>query len=182
MATVREPALIEPKGPGITALECTVGALLLLGAGGFCVYAVVRTVAESGETGAGWGWAGMGVALAAAFVAWIGLGTIIGARDERRATLRLAAQGVEATALVLAVASTSPTNDYRNRVRLTLRLNSPGLEPFEYAAKVLKDAFGGVTQGTVLPARVNAVTREFTVEPPPAPPAPGHKDAEDAGR
>ncbi|MGC5411646.1 hypothetical protein ACPXCX_49500, partial [Streptomyces sp. DT225] len=72
MATAREPALIELRGPGITAAECAVGALLLLGAGGFCVYATVRTVAEIGETGAGWGWAGLGVALAAAFVAWIG--------------------------------------------------------------------------------------------------------------
>ncbi|MGC4950782.1 hypothetical protein ACLQ2N_31910 [Streptomyces sp. DT224] len=177
MATAREPALIELRGPGITAAECAVGALLLLGAGGFCVYATVRTVAEIGETGAGWGWAGLGVALAAAFVAWIGLGTIIGARDERRATRRLAAQGVDATALVLAVASASPTNDYRDRIRLTLRVSGPGVDPFECEGKVLKDRFGGATQGTVLPARVDPLTREFSIERPPAPPAPGRGDA-----
>lgn len=170
MVTAREPALIEPRGPGITAAECTVGALLLLGAGGFCVYATVRTVAESGETGAGWGWAGVGVALAAAFVAWIGLGTIIGARDEWRATRRLAALGVDATAVVLAVASASPTNDYRYRIRLTLRVSGQGIDPFECTGKVLKDRFGGTAQGTVLSARVDPVTLAFTLERPPAPP------------
>ncbi|MFG1807604.1 hypothetical protein [Streptomyces sp. NPDC049040] len=175
MATARahEPILLDPKGPVITAVACTVGAVLFLGAGGAFGYAVIRTAADLGETSRGWVWAGAGFALAAAFIACVGLSTVLGARAERRATLQLAALGVDATALVLAVASAPPTNDYSHQVRLLMRISGPGFEPFECANEVPKYRFGSATQGTVLPARVNPVSRAFTIDRPPAPPAPG---------
>ncbi|MEU3187850.1 hypothetical protein ABZ707_27155 [Streptomyces sp. NPDC006923] len=175
MATARahEPVLLDPKGPVITAIACTVGAVLFLGAGGAFVYATVRTAADFGETSGGWVWAGAGLALTAAFIACVGLTTALSARAERRATLQLAALGVDATALVLAVASAPPTNDDYHQVRLLMRISGPGFEPFECGNEVPKYRFGGATQGTVLPARVNPVTRAFTIERPPAPPAPG---------
>ncbi|WNI20444.1 hypothetical protein [Streptomyces sp. ITFR-16] len=179
MATARahEPALLDPKGPGITALACTVGAVLFLGGGGACVYVAVRTVTDLDETGSGWVWAGAGLALAAAFVACVGLSTMLSAREDRRATLQLAALGVDTTALVLAVASAPPTNDNYNQVRLLMRVSGPGFEPFECGNEVPKYRFGSAAQGTVLPARVNPRTRAFTIEPPPAPPAPAAGDA-----
>lgn len=175
MATARaqEPVLLDPKGPGITAIACTVGAGLFLGAGGAAVYFTVRTAADLGETSSRWVWAGAGAALAAAFIACVGLSTILGAREERQAALHLAAFGVDATALVLAVASAPPTNDESPQVRLLMRISGPGFEPFECGSEVPKYRFGRATQGTVLPARVNPVTRAFTIERPPAPPAPG---------
>ncbi|WP_405585386.1 hypothetical protein [Streptomyces sp. NBC_01190] len=175
MASARspEPVLLDPKGPVITAIACIVGAVLFLGAGGAFVYVTVRTAADLDETGSGWVWAGAGLALAAAFVACVGLSTILSAREERRATLQLAALGVDATALVLAVASAPPTNDDYHQVRLLMRVSGPGFEPFECGDHVPTYRFGSATQGTVLPARVNPVTRAFTIERPPAPPAPG---------
>ncbi|MEV0848894.1 hypothetical protein AB0J21_23995 [Streptomyces sp. NPDC049954] len=173
MATrAHEPVLLDPKGPVITALACTVGALLFLGAGGAFGYVAVRTVADLGETGSGWAWVGAGLALAAAFVACVGLFTLLSAHAERRATLQLAALGVDATALVLAVASAPPTNDEHQQVRLLMRVSGPGFEPFECGSEVPKYRFGGATQGTVLPARVNPVTRAFTIGRPPVPPGP----------
>ncbi|MFJ9138807.1 hypothetical protein OG458_05885 [Streptomyces sp. NBC_01281] len=174
MASTRahEPVLLDPKGPVITAVACTVGAVLFLGAGGAFVYVTVRTVADLDATGTGWVWVGAGLALAAAFVACVGLSTLLSAREERRATLRLAALGVDATALVLAVASAPPTNDYYDQVRLLMRISGPGFEPFECSNEVPNYRFGSATQGTVLSARVDPVTRAFTIERPPAPPAP----------
>lgn len=179
MASARalEHVLLEPKGPVITAIACTVGAVLFLGAGGVFAYVTVRTVADLDETGSGWMWAGVGLALAAAFVACVGLSTIPFAREERRATLQLAALGVDGSALVLAVASAPPTNDDHHQVRLLMRISGPGFEPFECGSDVLRYRFGGATQGTVLRARVNPVTRAFTVAPSPAPSAPGTPDA-----
>lgn len=172
-----EPFLLEPQGPVITAIACTVGAVLFLGAGGAFVYVTARTVADLDETGSGWVWAGAGLALAAAFVAVVGLSTLLHARAERRATLQLAALGVDGTALVLAVASAPPTNDDSEQVRLLMRVSGPGFDPFECGSEVPKYRFGRATQGTVLPARVDPVTRAFTVERPPAPPAPEAKGA-----
>ncbi|WP_406460679.1 hypothetical protein OHB07_02670 [Streptomyces sp. NBC_00111] len=177
IARAHEPVLLDPKGPVITAIACTVGAVLFLGAGGACVYVGVRTVAELDETSTGWMWAGVGLALAAAFIACMGLSTLLFARTERRATLQLAARGVDATALVLAVASAPPTNDDYHQVRLLMRVSGPGFEPFECGNEVPTYRFGGATSGTVLPARVDPVTRTFTIERPPAPPAPGAGDA-----
>lgn len=173
MATARahEPVLLDPKGPVITAIACTVGAVLFLGAGGASVYVTLRTVVDLDETGSGWVLAGAGLALAAAFIACVGLSTILFAHAERRATLQLAALGVDATALVLAVASAPPTNDNYHQVRLLLRISGPGFEPFECGNEVPKYRFGSATQGTVLPARVNPATLAFTIERPPAPPA-----------
>lgn len=167
-----EPVLLDPKGPVITAIACTVGSVLFLGAGGVLVRVTVRTAAALDEAGSGWSWAGVGLALVAAFVAWVGLSTILFAREERRATLQLAALGVDGSALVLAVASAPPTNDDHYQVRLLMRISGPGFEPFECGNEVPKYRFGSATQGTVLPARVNPVTRAFTIERPPAPPAP----------
>ncbi|MEV0748897.1 hypothetical protein OG345_39515 [Streptomyces sp. NBC_01220] len=179
MATARahDPALLDPKGPVITAIACTVGAVLFLGAGGAFVYVAVHTVADFHDTGSGWVWAGAGLALAAAFIAVVGLSTISSARAERRATLQLAAFGVDATALVLAVASAPPTNDNYDQVRLLIRVSGPGFEPFESGNEVPKYRFGSATQGTVLPARVNPATLAFTIERPPARPAPAAGDA-----
>ncbi|MFJ1895872.1 hypothetical protein [Streptomyces sp. NPDC088115] len=174
MATARahEPVLLDPKGPVITAIAITVGAGLFLGAGGACVYVTARTLDDLGETGNGWALAGAGLALAAAFIAGVGLSTILSARAERRATLQLATFGVDATALVLAVSSAPPTNDDYNQVRLLMRISGPGFDSFECGSEVPTYRFGSATQGTVLPARVNPVTRTFTIERPPAPPAP----------
>uniref|UniRef100_A0AAU2VH47 Uncharacterized protein n=1 Tax=Streptomyces sp. NBC_00008 TaxID=2903610 RepID=A0AAU2VH47_9ACTN len=179
MATARahEPVLLDPKGPVITAIAFAVGAVLFLCAGGAFVYVTVHTVDDLGETGSGWAWAGAGLALAAAFIAGVGLSTISSARAERRATLQLAAFGVDATALVLAVASAPPTNDNYDQVRLQLRISGPGFGPFECGNEVPKYPFGSATQGTVLPARVNPATRVFTIERPPAPRAPAVGDA-----
>ncbi|MGW4271048.1 hypothetical protein ACWEGQ_01440 [Streptomyces seoulensis] len=175
MATARahEPVLLDPKGPVITAIACTVGAVLLFGAGGACVLFTVRTAADLDETRSGWVWAGAGLALVAAFIAYVGLSTILFARAERRATLQLAALGVDATALVLSVSSAPPTNDDHDQVRLLTRISGPGFAPFESGNEVPKHRFGNATQGTVLPARVNPLTRAFTIERPPALPAPG---------
>ncbi|MFG3167917.1 hypothetical protein [Streptomyces sp. NPDC048200] len=174
MASTRahEPVLLDPKGPVITAVACTVGAVLFLGAGGAFVYVTARTVADLDATGTGWAWVGAGLALAAAFVACVGLSTLLSAREERRATLQLAALGVDATALVLAVASAPPTNDHYDQVRLLMRISGPGFEPFECSNEVPNYRFGSATQGTVLAARVDPVTRAFTIERPPAPPPP----------
>ncbi|MBC3989903.1 hypothetical protein H8N00_13655 [Streptomyces sp. AC563] len=182
MATARadEPVLLDPQGPVITALACAVGAALFLGAGGACGYVVVRTVAEFGDSGAGWTWAGAGLALLAAFVASVGWSTAVSARAERRATLQLAAHGVDASALVLAVASAPPTNDHHFQVRLLMRVSGPGFAPFEYGVEVLRYQFGGAARGTVLPARVNPVTRVFTIDRPPAPPTPAPAPAPEA--
>ncbi|MGW5367896.1 hypothetical protein ACWER6_31100 [Streptomyces sp. NPDC004009] len=171
-ARVREPVLLDPKGPVITAIACTVGAVLLLGAAGIFVYVTVRTVADFGRTEGGWVWAGAGLALVAAFVAYTGVSTILFARAERRATLQLAAYGVDATALVLTVTSAPPSNDDHDQVRLLMRVSGPGFESFEHSSEVLRYLFGSTAQGTVLPARVNPATRTFAIEPPPAPPHP----------
>ncbi|MFD8637540.1 hypothetical protein [Streptomyces sp. NPDC059533] len=168
----REPVLLDPKGPVITAIACAVGAVLFLGAAGAFVYVTIRTVADFDRTDGGWVWAGAGLALAAAFVAYGGVSTILFARAERRATLQLATHGVDATVLVLSVSSAPPSNDDHDQIRLLMRVNGPGFEPFEHSGEVLKYLFGSATQGTVLPARVNATTRTFTIEPPPTPPAP----------
>ncbi|MFE2875157.1 hypothetical protein ACFXG6_15470 [Streptomyces roseus] len=162
----REPVLLDPKGPVITAIACTVGAVLFLGAAGAFVYVTVHTVADFDRSDGVWAWAGAGLALAAAIVAYGGMSTILFARAERRATLQLAAQGVDATALVLAVTSAPPSNDDHDQIRLLVRIDGPGFEPFEHSSEVLRYLFGSVTQGTVLPARVNATTRTFTIEPP----------------
>ncbi|MFF0190898.1 hypothetical protein [Streptomyces sp. NPDC005244] len=55
MAAARtiEPVMLDPKGPVITAIACTVGAFLFLGAGGAFVYVTARTVADLDETGSG---------------------------------------------------------------------------------------------------------------------------------
>ncbi|MET7390370.1 hypothetical protein ACFYPT_10625 [Streptomyces sp. NPDC005529] len=179
MATVRtfEPVMLDPKGPVIAAIACTVGAVLFLGSGGAFVYVTVRTVADLDETGSGWAWVGAGLALAAAFIAWVGLSTVLFAREERRATLQLAALGVDATALVLAVAPAPPTDDEHTQVRLALRISGDGFASFECGSEVPKYRFGSAIQGTVLSARVNPVTRAFTIERPATSPAPGAIDA-----
>lgn len=178
MATARahEPALLDPKGPVITAIACTVGAVLLLGAGGAAVYVAVRTVSDIGETDAGWAWAGAGLFLVSVFVACVGWSTFFSARWERRLTLRLAATGVEATAVILSVSSAPPSPAEDRQVRLLMRVDGPGFEPFECGCDVLAYRFGDVTQGSALPARVDQVTRVFTLGRPPAPPAPGAGD------
>ncbi|MFJ4716801.1 hypothetical protein [Streptomyces sp. NPDC088785] len=171
-ARAAEPVLLDPKGPVITAIACTVGAVLFLGAGGAFVYVTVRTIAGLGETGGGWVWVGAGLALAAAYVAAVGWSTVLSAREERRATLRLAALGVDATALVLTVAPAPPTNDEHPQIRLLMRVSGPGFEPFECGSDVPRFRLGGVTPGTPLPARVDPLTRAFTVGRPPAPQSP----------
>ncbi|RSS64117.1 hypothetical protein EF912_02375 [Streptomyces sp. WAC07061] len=168
----REPVLLDPKGPVITAIACTVGAVLFLGAAGAFVYVTVRTVTDLARSDGGWVWAGAGLALAAAFVAYGGISTILFARAERRATVELAAHGVDATALVLAVTSAPPSNDDHDQIRLLIRIDGPGFEPFEHSGEVLRYLFGSARQGTVLPARVDVTTRTFTIEPPPTPPTP----------
>ncbi|GAA3010039.1 hypothetical protein JCM13580A_01250 [Streptomyces drozdowiczii] len=167
MATVRahEPALLDPKGPVITAIACTVGAVLLLGSGGSAVYIAVRTVSESGETGSGWTWAGAALFLVAVFVAHVGWSTVVSARMERRLTLRLAATGVDATALVLSASAAPPSNDDHEQVRLLIRVDGQGFEPFECACDLLAHLFGDAAQGSVLPARVDPETRVFTLAP-----------------
>ncbi|MER6476747.1 hypothetical protein [Streptomyces filamentosus] len=179
MAATRtpQPVLLEPQGPVITAIACTVGAGLFLGAGGVCVYLAARTVADLRATGSGWAVVGIGLVLVAGFVAAVGASTVVSARAERRATLRLASHGVDATALVLAVASAPPTNDDHYQVRLRMRVSGPGFEPFDHSGDVLRYLFGGAVQGTVLPARVDPATRTFTLGSPPAPPAPRPGDA-----
>ncbi|MFD0020041.1 hypothetical protein [Streptomyces sp. NPDC058382] len=177
IARAHEPVLLDPKGPVITTIACVVGAGLFLGGGGAFVYVTVRTVADLDDTGYGWAWAGAGLALAAAFIACVGLSTILFARAERRATIQLAAHGVDASALVLSVASARPTNDDYHQVRLLMRISGPGFEPFECGNEVPEYRFGSATQGTVLPARVNPVTRAFTIERPPVPLAPEAGDA-----
>ncbi|MGW5773729.1 hypothetical protein ACWEVY_31860 [Streptomyces longwoodensis] len=176
-ARAREPVLLEPKGPVITVIACTVGAALFLGAAGAFAYVTIRTAADLGRTDGRWTWAGLGLALAAAFVAYGGLCTVAFARAERRATLQLAAQGVDAAALVLAVAPAPPSNDDHDQVRLLMRISGPGFEPFEHSGEVLRHLFGSTTQGTVLPARVDPTTRTFTVAPRPAPPTPRAENA-----
>ncbi|MFD5066946.1 hypothetical protein ACFWNC_03215 [Streptomyces sp. NPDC058369] len=167
MATARahEPALLDPKGPAITAIACTVGAILLLGAGGAAVYTAVRTVSEIGETGSGWTWAGAALFLVAVFVASVGWSTVVSARMERRLTLRLAATGVDATALVLSASAAPPSNDDHEQVRLLIRVDGQGFESFECACDLLAYQFGDAAQGTVLPARVDPETRVFTLAP-----------------
>ncbi|MFJ3091592.1 hypothetical protein [Streptomyces sp. NPDC086838] len=175
MPTARapEPALLDPKGPVITAIACTVGAVLLLGAGGAAVYVAVRTVSEIGGTSSGWTWAGTALFLVAVFVACVGWSTFVSARVERRLTLRLAATGVAATALVLSASSAPPSNDEHEQVRLLIRVEGPGFEPFECTCDLFAYLFGDAAQGTVLPARVDPETRVFTLERRSAPPAPG---------
>ncbi|KMO94565.1 hypothetical protein [Streptomyces roseus] len=167
----REPVLLDPKGPVITAIACTVGAVLFLGAAGAFVYVTVHTVADFDRSDGVWAWGRAGLALAAAIVAYGGLSTILFARAERRATLQLAAHGVDGTALVLAVASAPASNDDHDQLRLLVRVNGPGFEPFEHSGEVLRYLFSRATPGTILPARVNATTRAFTLEPPPTPAA-----------
>ncbi|MGW1128035.1 hypothetical protein [Streptomyces sp. NPDC002526] len=176
-AHAHEPALLDPKGPVITAIACTVGAILLLGAGGAAVYVAVRTVSEFGETGSGWTWAGAGLFLVAVLVACVGWSTFFSARWERRLTLRLAATGVDATALVLSASSAPPSNDEHEQVRLLMRVEGPGFEPFECECDLLAYLFADAARGTVLPARVDPATRVFTLGPSPAPRAPGAADA-----
>ncbi len=173
MATARaeEPVLLDPQGPVITAIACAVGAALFLGAGGACGYVVARTRSSARAASGGRGSA-PGSPLLAAFVASVGWSTVASARAELRATLQLAALGVDASALLLAVSSAPPSNDHHFQVRLSMRVSGPGFTPFECGAEVLRYQFGGATPGTVLPARVNPVTRVFTIERPPAPPAP----------
>lgn len=166
MATTRphEPALLEPKGPVITVIACTVGAILMLGGGGACVFCVVLAATGIGGTRGGGIWGAAGLALVGAFIAWVGFSTILNARVERRATLQLAAVGVDATALVLTVASAPPSNDDHPQIRLLMRISGPGFEPFESSNDVLTYRFKSATQGAVLPARVNPASRVFTLE------------------
>ncbi|MCX4771862.1 hypothetical protein [Streptomyces sp. NBC_01285] len=166
MATTRphEPALLDPKGPVITVIACTVGAILMLGAGGACVFCVVLATTGIGGTHGGWTWGAAGLALVAAFIAWVGYCTILNARVERQATLQLAAVGVDSTALVLTVASAPSSNEDHPQIRLLMRISGPGFETFESTSDVPAYHFGRATQGTVLPARVNPASRVFTLE------------------
>lgn len=174
MATTRPhaPVLLDPKGRVITVVACVVGAVLMVGGGAACVLCVVLAVTGGGGTRGGWVWAAAALASVAALVSWTGFGTVVNAREERRATLRLAAVGVEATALVLTVASAPPSNDDSPQVRLVMRISGPGFEPFDSTNDVPSYRFGRAAQGAVLRARVDPATRAFTVERPPAPSAP----------
>ncbi|MFF7329822.1 hypothetical protein [Streptomyces sp. NPDC008150] len=163
---------MDPKGRVITVVACVLGAVLVVGGGGVSVLCVVLAVTGSGGTRGGWAWGAAGLAVVAALVAWTGFGTLVDARAERRATLLLAAVGVEATALVLTVASAPPGSDETPRVRLLTRISGPGFEPFESGNDVPAYRFGRAPQGALLRARVNPTTRAFTLERPPAPPAP----------
>ncbi|WP_344265199.1 hypothetical protein [Actinomadura napierensis] len=166
---VREPVLLDPKGPVITLIACVVGGILMLGAGAAAVFCTVLATTGIGGTRGGWTWAAVGLALVSAFVAYVGLSTVVSARDERHATIRLAAHGVEATALVLTVSSAPPTNDHYSQVRLLMRISGPGFASFESSNEVPRYRFGSAAQGTVLPARVDPATLAFTLERPSAP-------------
>ncbi|MFC1411867.1 hypothetical protein ACEZCY_21670 [Streptacidiphilus sp. N1-12] len=164
-----EPVLMEPKGPVITAIACTVGAVLTLAGvvgAGFCV---VRAVTGAGGTRGGWVWVAVGLALVLLIVAWTGFSTIVNARDERAATLQLEAVGVDTTALVLSVASARASADDHPQVRLLLRVTGPGFETFESSHEVSAFEFGRSAQGTRLPVRVNPNTRAFVLRRAPAP-------------
>ncbi|MDL4820428.1 hypothetical protein [Actinomadura opuntiae] len=169
----REPVLLDPQGPVITMIACVVGGILMLGAGAAAVFCAVLAATGIGGTRGGWTWAAAGLALFSAFVASVGLSTVVSARAERRATIRLAAHGVEATALVLAVSSAPPTNDHHFQVRLLMRISGPGFASFESSNELPRYRVGSVAQGTVLPARVDPSTLVFTLERPPAPDAAG---------
>jgi hypothetical protein len=167
-----EPALLDPKGPVITAVACTVGVLLAVaGCAGAAVCAVLA-VTGAGGTHGGALWGAWALAALGVFVCLVGYSTAVNARHERRTTLRLAAGGVEATALVLAVASAPPTHDDHPQVRLRLRIGGTGVGPFEIEVEVHSYRFGDAAQGTVLPARVDPASLVFTLGRPAAPPAP----------
>ncbi|MFI0897292.1 hypothetical protein [Streptomyces sp. NPDC020983] len=167
-----EPALLDPKGPVITAVACVVGVLLAVaGCGGAVVCAVLAVTGAGGTHGGLVPVAGV-LAVFGVFVCLVGYSTAVNARQERELTLRLAAGGLEATALVLAVASAPPTHDDHPQVRLRLRIGGAGVEPFEVEVEVHSYRFGAAAQGTVLPARVDPVSLVFTLGRPAAPPAP----------
>ncbi|MGW5354455.1 hypothetical protein ACWERV_28550 [Streptomyces sp. NPDC004031] len=172
-STAPAPALLpDPKGPGITAVAVAFGALLAVAGCAGAVVCVVLAVTGAGGTHGGLVWGAWALAALGVFVLLVGYSTVANAREERRLTLRLAAAGLEATALVLAVASAPPTHDDHPQVRLRLRVGGAGVEPFEVEVEVFSYRFGDAAQGTVLPARVDPASLVFTLGRPTPPPAP----------
>lgn len=153
---------VEPMGRVHAVLANTVGAVLLAGgATGAVLFTVgAATGAETTVDAVVFG----AVALFAALVGWVGLGTLIHNRDVRAATRRLAATGVDAAAEVIAIGPEEVTPDgLSTQHELLLRLTGPGFAPFEARTTEPDDRFPGLVVGSRLAAVVDPVRREFSL-------------------
>ncbi|MFF2964953.1 hypothetical protein ACFVT1_40195 [Streptomyces sp. NPDC057963] len=124
------PERIEPMGPILAVIACVFGLALLLGGAGVAV--ALGTLAASGEV------TGVELALViagglfAAFVAYVGFSTVLYNWDLRRATIRLEADGVGATAEVIRVGPEDVSADGTSRmIWVRIRVEGRGFPAFE---------------------------------------------------
>ncbi|MFD7509788.1 hypothetical protein ACFV5N_10645 [Streptomyces sp. NPDC059853] len=153
---------VEPMGRIHAVLANTVGAVLLAGGGTGAVLFTVAAVGEAETTvdavvsGA--------VALFAALVGYVGLGTLLHNRDVRAATRRLITTGVDATAEVIGIGPEEVTSDgLSTQHELLLRVTGPGFAPFEARTTEPDDRFPGLVVGSRLAAVVDPVHRDFSL-------------------
>ncbi|WP_329587024.1 hypothetical protein OG298_05655 [Streptomyces sp. NBC_01005] len=162
MATTRAPRpfLVQPRGACFTVFASLSSAVLALGSGGAAVFCAV-SVATVGATPA----VAIPVVLAlvAAAFALAMVEVVFSLWDNRRATVELAAVGVDATALVLSAVFSPLGGEEPPEVRLLVRISGPGFEPFETDNTVEVHLFPGVAEGAVLPARVNPANLNFSM-------------------
>ncbi|WP_326765634.1 hypothetical protein OG978_14520 [Streptomyces sp. NBC_01591] len=124
------PERMEPIGPVLAVIGCTVGLVLLIGGAGAALVAGIRAASGDAEG------VDLGLLIAgglfAALVAYVGLGTVLHHWDVRRATLRLEAAGVGASAEVTGVGPEDTTADGGSRlIWIRVRVSGTGFPPFE---------------------------------------------------
>ncbi|MFF2964087.1 hypothetical protein ACFVT1_35535 [Streptomyces sp. NPDC057963] len=163
MATTRAPRpfLVQPRGACSTVFVSLFAAVLALGSGGAAVFCVVSVATVDGATPA----VAIPVveALVAAAFALAMVKIVLFLWDNRRATVELAAVGVDAKALVLSAVFSPLGGEERPDVRLHVRISGPGFEPFETDNTVEVHLYPGVAEGAVLRARVNPANLNFSM-------------------
>lgn len=124
------PERVEPIGPVLFVIACAIGLVLLLGGAGAAV--ALGILAASGEVRGPESVLTIAAALFAAFVAYVGFGTVLHNRAVRRATIRLEADGVGADARVIEVGPEDVGADGASRtIWLRVRVEGPGFPAFE---------------------------------------------------
>ncbi|WP_432052688.1 hypothetical protein [Streptomyces xiamenensis] len=153
---------VEPMGPVLAALANLFGAGLL-GGGGWLAVSFAHGALSDAETTVDAVVFGA-VALFGALVAYVGLGTLLHNRDQRRSTRRLATQGVDGAAEVIAIGTEEITPDgLSTQHALRLRVTGPGFEPFEASSTEPDGHFPGLVVGSRLAVVVHPPSREFTL-------------------
>ncbi|MGW7292316.1 hypothetical protein ACWGIB_07980 [Streptomyces xiamenensis] len=153
---------VEPMGPVLATIANLFGAGLL-GGGGWLAVSFTHGALSDPETTVD-AVVFAAVALFGAFVASVGLGTLLHNRERRRSTRRLATQGVDGAAEVIAIGPGEVMPDgLATQHELRLRVTGPGFEPFEASSVEPDNHFPGVVVGSRLAVVVHPPSREFSL-------------------